>query len=84
MDESLQIALTISVVGMTIGIEFDIASDDIVRAAAGKGLRVEAAGEVGIRIQPPLVIGSEDQDLLLRRLAETMEVIEREAAPMTI
>ncbi len=65
------------VLGMTIGIETDIESAELVHAAARRGLRVEASGERGIRLQLPLVISDDDRDALLIRIGEAMEVIER-------
>ena len=70
--------------GMTIGIECDVNAIDVVAAAAANGLRVETAGDTAIRIQPPLLISEEDRQLLLKRLVETMEAIERETAELTL
>ena len=70
--------------GMTIGIECDVNAVDVVAAAAANGLRVEAAGDTAIHIQPPLLISEEDRQLLLKRLVETMEAIERETAELTL
>jgi len=72
------------VTGMTIGIECDVNAIDVVAAAAANGLRVETAGATAIRIQPPLLISEEDRQLLLKRLVETMEAIERETAELTL
>ena len=72
------------VTGMTIGIECDVNAVDVVAAAAANGLRVESAGDTAIRIQPPLLISEEDRQLLLKRLVETMEAIERETAELTL
>ncbi len=72
------------VTGMTIGIECDVNAVDIVAAAAANGLRVEPAGDTAIYIQPPLLISEEDRQLLLKRLVETMEAIERETAELTL
>ena len=72
------------VTGMTIGIECDVNAVDVVAAAAANGLRVETAGDTAIKIQPPLLISEEDRQLLLKRLVETMEAIERETAELTL
>ncbi|MBD53675.1 MAG: hypothetical protein CMM05_01140, partial [Rhodopirellula sp.] len=72
------------VTGMTIGIECDVNAVDVVAAAVANGLRVETAGDTAIRIQPPLLISEEDRQLLLKRLVETMEAIERETAELTL
>ena len=69
---------------MSIGIETDIESADIVAAAERHGLRIETAGNTAICIQPPLVISREDQETLLARLGETIEAIERETADLSI
>jgi acetylornithine/succinyldiaminopimelate/putrescine aminotransferase len=69
---------------MTFGIETDIESADVVRAARNKGLRIEAAGEIGFCIQPPLVIRDDDQQALLTRLGETLEAIEQQTAELSI
>ncbi len=74
----------VNVLGMSIGIETDIDSADIVAAAERRGLRIETAGNTAIRIQPPLVISREDQETLLARLGETIEAIERETAELSI
>ncbi|MGB1817701.1 MAG: aminotransferase class III-fold pyridoxal phosphate-dependent enzyme, partial [Rubripirellula sp.] len=72
------------VTGLTIGIECDVNALDVVAAAAANGLRVEPAGDTAILIQPPLLISAEDRQLLLKRLVETMEAIERETAGLAI
>lgn len=74
----------VHVLGMTIGIEFDIESADIVRAARRRGLRIASAGDTGIFIQPPLVMTDEDQQTMLALLDATMEAIERETAELRI
>lgn len=70
--------------GVSIGIESDIESADIVAAAARSGLRIETAGDTAIRLQPPLVISQADQATLLERLSQTMEAIERETADLSL
>ena len=74
----------VHVLGMTIGIEFDIESADIVRAARRRGLRIASAGDTGIFIQPPLVMTDADQQTMLALLGATMEAIERETAELRI
>jgi acetylornithine/N-succinyldiaminopimelate aminotransferase len=74
----------VNVLGMTIGIETDIESAEIVRSARRRGLRIESAGETAIRIQPPLVMSDADQQLLLTRLGETIEAVERDTADLSI
>ncbi|MFK8113891.1 MAG: aminotransferase class III-fold pyridoxal phosphate-dependent enzyme [Rubripirellula sp.] len=74
----------VHVLGMTIGIETDMENAAIVRAAARKGVRIEAAGETAVRLQLPIQLSDEDQQSLLERLGETMAAIERETAEMAI
>jgi acetylornithine/N-succinyldiaminopimelate aminotransferase len=74
----------INVLGMNIGIETDIESTALVRSAARKGIRIEAAGETAVRLQLPLVLTDHDQQTLLTRIGEMMEAIEREAAELSI
>jgi acetylornithine/succinyldiaminopimelate/putrescine aminotransferase len=74
----------VNVLGMTIGIETDIESAEIVRSASRRGLRIESAGETAIRIQPPLVMSDADQQILLTRLGETIEAVERDTADLSI
>ena len=70
--------------GMTVGIEFDVESSEVVAAAKRTGLRIEAAGDVGIRIQLPLVISDDDQRMFLDKIAESMELIERDTAELGV
>ena len=72
------------VTGMTIGIECDIHAVDIVSAASANGLRIEPAGETAVRLQPPLVMSDEDQQLLLKRLLNTMKAVEQETVDLTL
>lgn len=74
----------VNVLGMSVGIESDIESADIVATAACRGLRIEAAGDTAIRMQPPLVLNQSDRTILLAKLCETMEAIERETADLSI
>ena len=72
------------VTGMTIGIECDIHAVDIVSAASANGLRIEPAGETAVRLQPPLIMSDEDQQLLLKRLLNTMKAVEQETVDLTL
>ena len=74
----------VNVLGMTLGIETDIESADIVATAARGGLRIETAGDTAMRTQQPLIMSAADQATLLERLNETMEAIEREAADLNV
>lgn len=70
--------------GNTIGIETDLDSNEIYRAAQRQGLHLARSGATAVCLQPPLVVGDEDQHLLLDRLGQTMEVLERESAELAI
>lgn len=74
----------VNVLGATIGIEFDIDSRVVVRAAARKAIRLHASGNSSVRLQLPLVLVEEDQNTILTRLGASMEIIEREAAELTV
>ncbi|MGB7328050.1 MAG: aminotransferase class III-fold pyridoxal phosphate-dependent enzyme [Rubripirellula sp.] len=69
--------------GLTIGIETDIESATLVRAAAKRGLRIEAAGDLGVRVQLPLKLSPDDQSIFIDRLGETMRDIETATAEMS-
>ncbi|NNE00506.1 MAG: aminotransferase class III-fold pyridoxal phosphate-dependent enzyme [Pirellulaceae bacterium] len=66
--------------GTTIGIDTDIASDEIVRLAAHHRLRIESAGDTAVRIQLPINVDQQSSELLIERFGQTMEQLERETA----
>jgi acetylornithine/succinyldiaminopimelate/putrescine aminotransferase len=68
----------INVTGLTIGIESDIESSQIVAAAKRHGLRIATSGPTAIRLQPPLKIKKIEEDALIDRISCTMETLERE------
>ena len=68
----------INVTGLTIGIESDIESSQIVAAAKRHGLRIATSGPTAIRLQPPLKIKKTEEDALIDRISCTMETLERE------
>jgi acetylornithine/succinyldiaminopimelate/putrescine aminotransferase len=70
--------------GITIGIETDLNSIDIVRAAKRSGLCLARAGSTSMCLQPPLVFSDDDQKLLLSRLHSVLESLERESAELSI
>ena len=70
--------------GITIGIETDLDSNGIVRAARRSGIRLARSGSTSVCLQPPLVISDDDQTLLLSRLSHAMESMERESAELAI
>ena len=63
--------------GMSVGIVTDFDSDQIRCVAADKQLLVESAGDSTIWLQPPPSLGEEDQTLLVQRVTETLETLER-------
>lgn len=74
----------IHAMGLTIGIETDLDSKEILRIARRAGLHLAQAGPNSVRLQPPLVISEEDQHFILSRLSSTMESLERESAELSI
>ena len=74
----------VNALGLTIGIETDLPSSDIVQAARQRGMRLESAGDHSIRIQPPPVIGEDERNALLQSLAATMEALQRDTAEISL
>ena len=74
----------VNVTGMTLGIESDVMSDELVSAASRQGLRIESAGDTAFRLQPPLVVNEQDQEHLLTMMRQTMETVERTTASFGI
>lgn len=72
------------VLGATIGIETDVESSELLRAARSRGVRLEAAGDTAVRIQPPLNMDEDDRDSLLRRISEALESIHRATADLGV
>jgi acetylornithine/succinyldiaminopimelate/putrescine aminotransferase len=70
--------------GMTLGIEADIESSELVRAAQTQGLRIETAGETAFRLQLPLLIEDDERDDLLDKLKQAMELVQRETASLGV
>lgn len=68
------------VLGMNFGIETDLEAAELVRAMAGHRLRVAAAGDHAIGLQPPAVISSADREALLARLRDALAQLERDFA----
>jgi len=73
----------VHVLGLSIGIETDLDSHQLVKAAAQRHFRVETAGETAIRMQLPLVYTDEDQNLLLEAMEETFSSIQLETADLS-
>lgn len=70
--------------GWTIAIETDIESTELVRIADRIGLHVEAAGDLAIRLQPPLVMDDDDREMLLDAIGRTFAAAEAMTAEMTV
>jgi len=66
--------------GMTLSVETDIEAEVLVETAAASGLRIEAAGDIAFRLQPPPIISADDERLLLERLVAAMQKVERATA----
>jgi acetylornithine/succinyldiaminopimelate/putrescine aminotransferase len=63
------------VTGRTIGIEMDVPSSEWIATAKSCGLRVCAAGEFAIALQPPLVMDEDQTSELLDRIVHVFETI---------
>ena len=62
----------------------DIESSELVATAAKRGLRIEPAGEAAVQMQLPLVLTESDHAILLTRIRESMEAIERATADVSV
>ncbi len=74
----------IHALGMTFGIQADIDATVLVAAANRQGLRIEASGPTAFRIQLPLNVSKGDRQQLLKRIKQTMELVERETANLGV
>ncbi len=74
----------IHAVGMTIGIETDLDSSEMVRAARRSGLRLAQAGPTSVCLQLPLLMTVDEEERLLSRLSSAMESLERSSAEMAL
>lgn len=70
--------------GWTIAIETDIESTELVRIAGRIGLHVDAAGDLAIRLQPPLAMNDDDREVLLDAIGRTFTAAEAMTAEMTV
>jgi acetylornithine/succinyldiaminopimelate/putrescine aminotransferase len=70
--------------GSTIGIETDLDAEQVLEAASRNGLRIAPAGPNSVCLQPPLEIREVDHQQLLDRLGQTMEILERESAELSL
>lgn len=66
--------------GRTIGIESDVASRELIAEAAHRGLRLDAAGEFAVWMQPPVVLDEQDRNELVQRLGQVFESVEQETS----
>ena len=74
----------IHAMGMTFGVQADIDTTVLVAAANRQGLRIEASGQSAFRIQLPLLVSEEDRQQLIKRVKQTMEMVERETANLGV
>lgn len=74
----------VNVLGMTMGIEADIESSELIRKFVQQGVQVDSAGDTAIRLHLPLVFNDEDQLKLLEHMQLAMEMVERETKEMSI
>ncbi|TWT81939.1 Acetylornithine aminotransferase [Planctomycetes bacterium CA13] len=70
--------------GMTVGIETDLAAEELVQIATENGLRIEASGDTSILLQLPLLVEPSDRDELLDRLTQTMNTMEQNSAELSV
>ena len=69
----------VNVLGMSIALETDLPSADLVQIAGRHGLRIETAGETAIRLQPPGMLQDSEQQALLDTLAESFTAVQQAA-----
>ncbi|TWT93247.1 aminotransferase class III-fold pyridoxal phosphate-dependent enzyme [Stieleria varia] len=69
--------------GATIGIDTDLPAEQIIQAATKTGLCLGVCGQTAVLMQLPLIMEPSDQQELLDRIGETMEIVERETAQLT-
>lgn len=74
----------VSATGWTVAIESDIDAAELVRIANQCGLHVEAAGDMAIRLQPPLWMDDDDRGRLLGAIAQTFAATEAMTSEMTV
>ena len=70
--------------GMTLGVELDVAAETLITEARRCGVHLVAAGDYGIRLQLPLVMTDEERELLLQRLVASMEAVERATTSLAV
>ena len=66
--------------GLTLGIQTDLAAEDLAQLALKEGLVLESAGETTVLIQPPPTMTDADQESLIQRLTKTLESMESRTA----
>lgn len=74
----------VQVSGMTLGVEADIESGELVQAARRNGLRIESAGQTAFLLQPPLLVNDDDTRQLLDTLKQAMESVQRETVSLGV
>ncbi|MEM8666425.1 MAG: aminotransferase class III-fold pyridoxal phosphate-dependent enzyme [Planctomycetota bacterium] len=74
----------IHAMGLSIGLETDLDSLSLVQAAKQNNVKMEAAGDTAVRLQPPLVMSDDDRRLLLDAVEETLSSIQLATADLGI
>jgi acetylornithine/N-succinyldiaminopimelate aminotransferase len=74
----------IQMLGLSIGLETDLESELLVRAARQRQLRLDVAGDTAVRIQLPLVVTEKDRRLVVELIEATMASIQRSTADLSV
>ncbi|MEE2934567.1 MAG: aminotransferase class III-fold pyridoxal phosphate-dependent enzyme [Planctomycetota bacterium] len=74
----------IQMLGLSIGLETDLESELLVRAARQRQLRLDVAGETAVRIQLPLVVTEKDRRLVVELIEATMASIQLSTADLSV
>jgi acetylornithine/succinyldiaminopimelate/putrescine aminotransferase len=74
----------IQMLGLSIGLETDLESELLVRAARQRQLRLDVAGETAVRIQLPLVATEQDRRLVVELIEATMASIQLSTADLSV
>ncbi|MDG2224625.1 MAG: aminotransferase class III-fold pyridoxal phosphate-dependent enzyme, partial [Rubripirellula sp.] len=74
----------IQMLGLSIGLETDLESELLVRAAKQRQLRLDVAGETAVRIQLPLSVTEQDRRLVVELIEATMASIQLSTADLSV
>ena len=66
-------ALEVRGLGLMVGVELEANCPEIVNAARERGVLLNATSEHVLRMVPPLVVGTEEIDRVVKVLAEILE-----------